>query len=80
MKIKLGTQLEEEVFRDLKVAASREKRAMGEMIQEAVVNYLERQTHLGGRKSGLTRLLASPELKITDRQFHESMEADFFEQ
>lgn len=80
MKIKLGTQLEEEVYRNLKVAAAREKRAIGDVIQEAVATYLQRQSHPRGRKSGLARLLESPPLALSNEQFRETMEADFFDQ
>ncbi len=80
MKIKIGTQLEEEVFQDLKVAAAKEKRAIGEVIQTAVADYLQRQTQPRGRKSGLARLLESPPMNISDEQFRETMEADFWDQ
>lgn len=80
MKIKLGTQLEEEVYRNLKVAAAREKRAIGDVIQEAVATYLQQQSHPRGRKSGLARLLESPPLVLSNEQFRETMEADFFDQ
>ena len=80
MKIKLGTQLEEEIYRNLKVAAAREKRAIGDVIQEAVVTYLQRLSPPRGRKSGLARLLESPPLALSDEQFRETMEADFFDQ
>jgi hypothetical protein len=80
MKIKLGTQMEEEVYRNLKVAAARENRAIGEVIQEAVATYLQQQSPSRGRKSGLARLLESPRLALSDSQFRETMEADFFDQ
>ena len=80
MKIKIGTQLEEEVYQNLKVAAAREKRAIGEVIQAAVADYLQRQSAPRGMKSGLARLLESPAMNISDEQFRETMEADFWEQ
>ncbi len=80
MKIKIGTQLEDEVYQDLKVAAAREKRAIGEVIQEAIAAYLRQQERPHGRKSGLARLLESPPMNISDEQFRETMEADFWDQ
>jgi hypothetical protein len=80
MKIKIGTQLEEEVYQDLKVAAAREKRAISEVIQEAIAAYLQQQAQPRGKKSGLARLLEADPLRLTPDQFRETMEADFFEQ
>jgi hypothetical protein len=74
-KIKVGTQIEEDVYQQLKMAAARDHRRVGEVIQDAVTVYLRRQG-----KSGLGRLLAREPLKITDEQFRESMEADFYDQ
>jgi len=80
MKIKIGTQLEEEVYQDLKVAAAREKRAISEVIQSAVADYLQRQSAPRGQKSGLARLLESPPMNISDEQFRETMETDYWDQ
>ncbi|HEX9782050.1 MAG TPA: hypothetical protein VGA56_04865 [Opitutaceae bacterium] len=74
-KIKVGTQIEENIFQQLKLAAARERRPVGEVIQDAVTVYLRRQ-----RKSGLARLLEREPIKISDEQFRESMEADYFDQ
>ena len=80
MKIKIGTQLEQEVYQDLKVAAAREKRAISEVMQEAIAAYLQLQSQPRGKKSGLSRLLQTDPLRLTPAQFQESMEPDFFEQ
>lgn len=75
-KIKVGTQIEEDVFRQLKLAAARERRPVGELVQDAVTVYLRRQ-----RKSGLARLLErEPAFKVSDAEHREIMEADFYEQ
>ncbi len=75
-KIKVGTQIEEEVYQQLKMAALREHRPVGEVIQDAVTVYLRRQ-----HKSGLGRLLArEPDFKVSDAEFREIMEADFYDQ
>ena len=80
MKIKIGTQLEAEVYQDLKLAAAREKRAISAVIQDAIAAYLQQQAQPRGRKSGLARLLESPPMNISDEQFRETMEADFWDQ
>ena len=80
MKIKVGTQLEDEVYRDLKTAAAREKRPVSELIQVAVCDYLNRKRRTSGQRSGLRRFLDSPAFKLTDAQFRESMEADYYDQ
>ncbi|HEY5893672.1 MAG TPA: hypothetical protein VIT91_10615 [Chthoniobacterales bacterium] len=80
MKIKIGTQLEEEIYQDLKIAAAREKRAISEVIQEAIAAYLQQQAQPRSPKSGLARLLEADPLRLTSEQIRESMEADFFDQ
>ena len=80
MKIKIGTQLEDDVYRDLKIAAARERRAISEVIQEAITAYLQQRAQPPGKKSGLGRLLESPPMSISDEQFRETMEADFWDQ
>ena len=75
-KIKVGTQIEQDIYQQLKLAATRERRPVGEVIQDAVTVYLRRQ-----RKSGLARLLErEPVFKASDEQFQEIMAADFFDQ
>jgi hypothetical protein len=80
MKIKIGTQLEEDVYHDLKVAAAREKRAIGEVIQGAISAYLQEQARPQGGKSRLSRLLEADPLRLTSEQLRETMEVDFFDQ
>ena len=80
MKIKVGTQLEDEVYRDLKSAAARERRPVSDLIQVAVCDYLNRRRRRSGQRSGLRRFLDSPPFKLTDAQFRESMEADYYDQ
>lgn len=79
MKIKIGTQIEEQVYHNLKIAAAREKRPISEVIQDAVATYLQ-HSRSRGKKSGLARLLESPAMKISDDQFREVMDADYWDQ
>ena len=43
MKRKIGTQLEDEVYQDLKMAAAQERRPISEVIQVAVTDYLNQK-------------------------------------
>jgi hypothetical protein len=79
MKVKVGTQLEDEVYRELKVFAARQKRPISEVIQHALTDFLHRSKGSGGRKSGLARLLAREPLKVTGEQFREVVELDYFD-
>ena len=75
-KIKVGTQIEEDIYQQLKLAAARERRPLGELVQDAVTFYLRRQ-----RKSGLARLLErEPAFKVSDDDHREIMGADFYDQ
>ena len=80
MKVKIGTQLEDEVFQDLKMAAAQERRPISEVIHVAVTDYLNQKKRKSGHSSGLKRLLASPAFNLTDEQFRETMDADFYDQ
>jgi predicted nucleic acid-binding protein/predicted transcriptional regulator len=74
MKVKVGTQLEDEVYRELKIVAARDKRPISDINQHALTDYLQRRKGSRQRKSGLARLLERPPLKVTDEQFREVME------
>jgi hypothetical protein len=80
-KIKIGTQMDETIFRNLKMASARERRPVADLIQEAVAEYLVRPpAGRSGGASGLARLLDAPSFRVTGRQFRESMEADYWDQ
>ena len=73
--------MDETIFRNLKMASARERRPVADLIQEAVAEYLVRPpAGRSGGSSGLARLLDSPSLRVTGRQFRESMEADYWDQ
>jgi hypothetical protein len=75
-KIKVGTQIEAETYQQLKLAAARERRPVGELVQDAVTNYLRRQP-----KNGLTRFLErGPTFTVSDAELREILEADFYDQ
>ncbi|MEY3480069.1 MAG: hypothetical protein RIQ71_844 [Verrucomicrobiota bacterium] len=80
-KIKIGTQMDENVFRSLKMASARERRPVADLIQEAVTDYLAHQANgAAGRVSGLARLLNAEPFRVTGRQFRENMDADYWDQ
>ncbi len=80
MKIKIGTQLDEELFRSLKINAAKEKRAISDIIQTAVTDYLRGQMLNRGQKSGLARFLESPPMNVSDKAFKKILEADYYDQ
>ncbi len=80
MKIKVGTQLDDEVYQDLKMAAAQERRTISDVLHIAVTDYLTQKKRRSGHRSGLKRFLASPGFKLTEEQFRETMEADFYDQ
>jgi hypothetical protein len=80
MKRKIGTQLEEEVYDELKRRAADERQPIGEVIQTAVMDYLQRPKRRTLPKSGLQRFLGREPFKLTPEQFKANMEADFYDQ
>jgi hypothetical protein len=80
MKVKFGTQLDNSIYDQLKVASANEHRAIGEIVQTALADYLRRSRPGRGRKTGLARLLERDPLRISDQQFRISMEEDFYDQ
>ena len=80
MKIKVGTQLEQETYQDLKIAAARQRRPIGEVIQEAIEDYLHQHTAPPNRPFGLARLLEPDPLRLSSKQIRDSLREDFFDQ
>ena len=80
MKVKIGTQIEEQIYQDLKVVAAREKVPISELIQSAVAAYLSRQARKDERRSGLQRFLDAPPMRISDEDLQVILEADYYEQ
>jgi hypothetical protein len=80
MKIKIGTQIDAGVYQSLKRAAERERRPIGEVIQTAVSELLDRRRSRRGVGSGLKGFLETPDFVLTGAQFRSSMDADYYEQ
>ncbi len=62
------------------MASARERRPIGEIVQQALSDYLQKQSAGRGGKPGLARLLESDPLRITPEQFRQSMEVDYWDQ
>lgn len=80
MKVKFGTQLEDVIYNQLKMASAKENRPIGEIVQSALADYLQKQSGSQGRKFGLARLLETDPLRISPQQLRESMEIDYWDQ
>ena len=80
MKVKFGTQLEDTVLEQLKLTAAREHRPIGVIVQNALSQYMHQGRPDHVRKSAFDRLLERDPLNITNEQFRESMEEDFYDQ
>ena len=79
MKVKVGTQLDEEVLQALKVRAAAARIPMAEIIQDAVSRYLKDDRRSNQRRDSLLRIFNNP-ARIPDRDFAEILEADYYEQ
>ena len=79
MKVKIGTQIEEELFQTLKVHAAKERRAMADVIQAALERYLKDNPKHLAQSDSLLRILDNP-ARVSDQQFAEIMVADYYEQ
>lgn len=79
MKVKIGTQIEEDLLHTLKVHAARERLAMADVIQFALERYLKDNPKQIPQKDSLLRILDNP-ARVSDEQFAAIMVADYYEQ
>ena len=80
MKRKIGTVVDDNLYQDVKLLATQERRRIADVVQIALNDYIQRSKRKKPLKSGLTRFLDAPDFKLTQEQFRESMELDFFDQ
>ena len=80
MKIKVGTQIDKDIYQSLKVLAARERKPVADVIQEAVADYLTRARMPRGQETGLARLLAREPFRVSEEEHREIMAADFYDQ
>ncbi len=77
--MKIGTQMEERLFRALKATAAQEGKPLGEVLEEAAAEYIA-QRGSRGRRAGLERLLGRSRKKIPDAAFRDILRADYYDQ
>lgn len=80
MKVKVGTQLEEEVYQQIKMKAAEERKPVGELLQDAILDYLQHKRRRASPRTGLQRFLERDPFNLTAEQFRETMEVDFYDQ
>ena len=80
MKRKIGTVVDDNLYRDVKTLAAHERRRISDVMQIALNDYFQRTKRKNPLRSGLTRFLEAPDFNLTNEQFRESMELDVFEQ
>ncbi len=80
MKTKIGTILDDQVVYKLKKRAVREKRPINEIIQEALIGYLEKgPKDMTAREKALKRLCVKS-LPITRQELDEIITEDYYDQ
>jgi hypothetical protein len=81
MKTKIGTVLEDDVIQKLRERAHKERKAISEIIQEAIITYMQagssRTQEL--RLASLKRLCSAP-FHLSSSGWKEIMEEDYYEQ
>ena len=80
MKRKVGTIIEDDLYSDVKQLAAQQRRHISEVVQLALSDYVRRNKGLAPGHAGLARLLERAPLKVTDEQFREMLELDFYDQ
>ena len=80
MKRKIGTVVDDNLYNDVKILATQERRKISDVVQMALHDYVQTRKRKNPLKSGLTRFLEARPFNLTEEQFRESMELDFFDQ
>jgi hypothetical protein len=80
MKRKIGTVVDDSLYNDVRMLAAQERRRIADVVQRALNDYVQRSKRKNPLRSGLTRFLEASDFNLTNEQFRESMELDFFEQ
>ncbi len=80
MKIKINTVLEKDIIKQLQAQATEQKRSINEIINEALMHYLQlSKTKRSDRKRALENLCSRP-FKLSLKEINEILEEDYFEQ
>jgi hypothetical protein len=80
MKRKIGTVVDDALYRDVKMLAAAQGRPIADVVACALSDYTKRNRGARGGKAGLARLLQRAPLAVNDEQFREVMEMDYFDQ
>jgi hypothetical protein len=80
MKMKFGTQLDEEVYHELKITSAKRRIPIGEIVEEALTYYFHRPHNPKKSKTGLGRLLEKKPKTVSDSEFQKIMATDYYDQ
>ena len=80
MKRKIGTVVDDDLYRDVKLLAVQQRRRISDVVEHALTDYVQQSKNRASKHVGLARLLDPDPLTLTPDQFRASMEADFFDQ
>jgi hypothetical protein len=80
MKTKLGTVLEDEVFKELKAKADKEGRAISEIIQDALLRYFHASPKEASVRLAAVDKLCSRPFNLSPQELAEILEEDYYEQ
>jgi len=76
MKRKVGTLIEDEVLKLAKHVALKERRPMSDLIQDAIVAYLDKDVPSPHKREKAYQLFCERPSRITRKQLHEIMDED----
>lgn len=76
MKQKIGTQIEEEVMRLAKRKAAEEGHSISDLIQDALVQYLRKDTVASSERRVAYHLFCERPMKLTPEQLRHVLEED----
>jgi hypothetical protein len=76
MKRKIGTLLEEEVFKRVKHRAFEEGRPLNDVIQESIVHYLSDKLPDPQKRERAYQLFCERPMRLSKEQFNEIIEED----
>ncbi|GAB4381396.1 MAG: hypothetical protein Kow0042_31950 [Calditrichia bacterium] len=80
MKTKVGTVLDKELLQQLKERAAKENRSMSDLINEALLIYLQNSKMERELRVAAAKRLCSKPFQISPQEIKEIMEEDYFEQ